>query len=126
MRDGSDFKEPDVGNGSSKVDMTHALTANAGKCNFNTAFLADNAFVFHALIFAAQAFVVFDRAKDTRTEQAVTLRLERTIVDGFRLFDFTERPDIIRSGAGNRNPNLESKALGNHLGLKRFMTSWFM
>src|SRR6185312_8222073 len=33
-----------------------------------------------------------------RAEQAVAFRLERTIVDGFRLFDFAERPgaDLLR------------------------------
>jgi hypothetical protein len=45
-----------------------------------------------ALIFSAQALVILDRAEDLGTEKAVALGLERTIVDGFRLFDFAVRP----------------------------------
>ena len=72
--------------------MAHTLTAYFLKRNFNTAFLADNAAILHALIFAAKAFVVFYRPEDTRAEKAVPLRLERTVVDGFGLFDFPEGP----------------------------------
>ena len=72
--------------------MAHTFAAYFLERNFNTTFLADNAAILHALIFTAQAFVIFDRAKDTCTEQAVTFRLERPVVDGFRLFDLTERP----------------------------------
>ena len=38
--------------------------------HFNAALLAGDALVFHALVFAAQALVVLDRAKDTGAEQA--------------------------------------------------------
>ncbi len=48
--------------------------------------------ILHALVFAAQAFVILDRTEDTRAEQAITLRLERPVVDGFRLLDLTEGP----------------------------------
>jgi hypothetical protein len=41
--------------------------------------------VFQALVLTAQAFVILDRAKDLGAEQAVALRLEGTVVDGFRL-----------------------------------------
>src|SRR6185369_17869538 len=52
----------------------------------------------HALVLAAQALPVGDRAKDARAEQAITLRLEGAVVDGFRLGDFTMRPapDLFR------------------------------
>ena len=75
-----------------QFDVAHTLTTYFLKGNFNTTFLADNAAILHALIFTAEAFVVFDRAKDARTEQAVALWLEGTIVDGFRLFDLAKRP----------------------------------
>src|SRR3546814_5269613 len=48
--------------------------------------------LFHALILAAQAFLVLDRPKDARAEQAVTFGLERAVVDGFGLLDLAERP----------------------------------
>src|SRR5690606_11473695 len=86
------FQEPDMRDRSGEVDMTHAFPANLGYRDFDTAFFADDAFIFHALIFAAQTFVIFYRAKDARTEQTVTFWFERPVVDGFRLFDFTECP----------------------------------
>ena len=70
-----------MGNRRRQVDVTHALAANTGQCDFNAAFLADNTLVFHPLVFAAKTFVVLHRAKYTGAEQAVTLRFERTVVD---------------------------------------------
>ena len=80
--------------------MTHAVTADLGLRDFNAALLADHATVLQALVLAAQAFVVLDRAKDLGAEQAVTLRLEGAVVDGLRLLDFAERPaaDLLRRG----------------------------
>src|SRR3546814_8045450 len=48
--------------------------------------------VFHALVLAAQAFIVLDRAKDARAEQAVPLRLEGAVVDRLRLLDLAVGP----------------------------------
>ncbi|VVN45648.1 hypothetical protein PS624_05759 [Pseudomonas fluorescens] len=86
------FQEPDVGNRRSQFDVRHALTTNLGQCNFNAALLADHTTVLQALVLTAQALVILYRAKDLGAEQTVTLRFERTVVDGFRLFNFTERP----------------------------------
>src|SRR3546814_16484239 len=72
--------------------MAHALAAYFRDLDFDTAFLADDALVFHALILAAQAFIILDRTKDARAEQAVTFGLERAVVDGFGLLDLAERP----------------------------------
>ena len=92
MREGSDFKEPDVCRGARQFDMTHAITADLGQGDFNATLLTDHTTVLEALVLAAQALIVFGRPEDARTEQTVALRLERTIVNGLRLFDFTERP----------------------------------
>ncbi|MNQ82154.1 hypothetical protein D3C85_971980 [compost metagenome] len=81
-----------MGNRRSQFDVRHALTTNLGQRDFNAALLADHTTVLQALVLTAQALVILDRAKDLGAEQAVTLRLERTVVDGFRLFNFTERP----------------------------------
>ena len=48
--------------------MRHALTTHFRLSNFNTTLFADNTAVLHALIFTAQAFVVFGGAKDFCTE----------------------------------------------------------
>ena len=86
------LQEPDVGAGRGQVDVTHALATHLGLRDFNAALLADHTAVLEALVLAAQAFVVLDGAKDLGAEQTVALGLEGTVVDGFRLFHFAERP----------------------------------
>ncbi|MNR31604.1 hypothetical protein D3C85_1491250 [compost metagenome] len=53
-----------------------------------------------ALVLAAQALVVLDRAKDLGAEQAIAFRLERPVVDRFRLLHFTVRPRTDLLGRG--------------------------
>jgi hypothetical protein len=86
------LQEPDMRNRSGQFDMAHALTAHLGNGDFDAALFADDALIFHALIFAAQAFIVLYGAEDARAEQAVTFGLERAVVDRFRLLDFAEGP----------------------------------
>ena len=69
MREGNDFRNQICATGAANFNMAHALAAHFGSGNFHTAFFANNAAIFHAFIFAAQAFVIFDRAKDARAEQ---------------------------------------------------------
>jgi hypothetical protein len=59
----------------------------------------------HALVLAAQAFPIGDGAKNFGTEQTVTLGLERAVVNGFGLGDFTVRPrtDFLRAGQADTN-----------------------
>src|SRR5699024_11943295 len=83
----------------------HALTAHLGLGDLDTAFLADDTAMLHALVLAAQAFVVLHRPEDAGTEQAVTFRLERAVVDGFGLLDFTERPRANRFRGSQSNPD---------------------
>ncbi len=78
-----------VGHASSMWPMRSRRTLVAG--HFNAALLTDHTAVFQALVLTAQALIIFYRPKDTGAEKAVTLRLERTVVNGFRLC-FTERP----------------------------------
>ena len=72
--------------------MTHPVTTNFGLGNFYATFLTNNPPVLEALVFAAQAFVVLDRAKNLGTKQTVTLGLKSAVVDCFRLFDLAKRP----------------------------------
>ena len=83
--------------------MAHALTANFGQRDFNAALFADDAAVLQTLVLTAQAFIVFDRAKNLGAEQAITLRLERAVVDGFWLFYFAIRPGTNFVGRGKSN-----------------------
>ena len=86
------LEEPDVRHWSGQFDVAHTLATDLLQRDFHAAFLADNAAIFHTLIFTAEAFVIFDRAKDTCAEKAVTLWLERAVVDGFWLLDLAKGP----------------------------------
>ncbi|MPM84860.1 hypothetical protein SDC9_131936 [bioreactor metagenome] len=68
-----------------------------------------------ALVLAAQALVVLDRAKNLGAEQAIALRLEGTVVDGFRLLDFTVGPGTDLLGRGEANGNRVEFLLGGYL-----------
>ena len=120
------FQEPDMRNGRGQFDVAHTLAAHLLQRDFDAAFFADNAAIFHALIFAAQAFVILDRAKDTRAEQTVTLRLERPVVDGFGLFDLAEGPRQDPFGRA-RDTLISSNVFAVRSGLNGlFVSSWFI
>ena len=87
----------------SQFDVAHALTAHFGLGHFDAALLADHTAVFQALVLTAQALVIFYRSENTGAEKTVTLRLEGTVVDGFRLFHFTERPGTDHVWRSQRN-----------------------
>src|SRR5437868_7988037 len=72
--------------------MAHPLAADLRDGDLDAALLADDSLVFHALVLAAQAFVILDRTEDARAEQPVTLGLERAVVDRLGLLDLAERP----------------------------------
>src|SRR5690606_13275201 len=98
--------EPDVGDRRGQLYMAHALAAHLLERHFDAALLAHDALVLHALVLAAQAFVVLDRAEDARAEQTVALRLEGPVVDGFRLLDLAVGPRADAFGAGDRDADL--------------------
>ena len=72
--------------------MAHALTTHFSQCHFNAALLANHTAIFEALVLTAQAFVIFDWAKNLGTEKTIALRLESTIVNCFWFTNFTKRP----------------------------------
>src|SRR3546814_18581568 len=84
-----------------QLDMAHTLAPDLRQGDLDAALLADDAAVLHALVLAAQALVILDRAEDPGAEQAVALRLEGPVVDGLRLLDLTIRPgaDTLRRRA---------------------------
>ena len=85
--------------------MPHALAAHLGARDLDAAFVADNTLETNTLIFAARALPVLRGAKDTLTEQAVFLRLERAIIDGFRLRHLAVAPraNLLRAGEADTN-----------------------
>ena len=99
------LQEPDVGDRRGQLDMAHALAADLRDGHLDAALLADDALVLHPLVLAAQALIVLDRTEDARAEQAVTLGLERAVVDRLGLLDLAERPgaDLV----GRRDADLD-------------------
>ena len=81
-----------MGNRSSQLDVTHTLSTDTGLCDLNATAVADNAFITDFLVFTTMTLPVLLRSKDALTEQAVALRLQCSIVDGFRLLDLAVRP----------------------------------
>ena len=94
------LEEPDVRAGRGELDVAEAFATDLGEGDFDAALVADHAAVLHALVLAAEALPVGDRSKDARAEQAVAFGLERAVVDGFRLGDFTMRPRADLLGRG--------------------------
>jgi hypothetical protein len=85
--------------------VAETLTADFGQGDFDAALIADYSAVLHALVLAAEALPVGDRAEDTGAEQAVALGLEGSVIDGLGLGDFAMRPapDFFRGGQRDAN-----------------------
>jgi len=86
------LQEPDMRDRRGQLDMAHALAPDLRERHLDAALLADDALVLHALVLAAQALVILDRAEDARAEQTVTLGLERAVVDRFGFLDLAVGP----------------------------------
>src|SRR5207248_8498102 len=86
------FEEPHVRTRRRQLDVTQTLAAHFRQRDFHAALVADHAAVLHALVLAAQALPVGDRAKNARAEQAVALRLKSAVINGFGLRHLAMRP----------------------------------
>ncbi len=86
-----------MANGSGKFNNTHAFAANFAPGDFHTTSLANDALVLDLLVTTARAFPVLGWAENSLAEKAVALRLERTVIDSFRLLHFIENegPGIV-------------------------------
>src|SRR6185436_14619553 len=91
---------PDVRHGSGELDVAHPLAAYLAAGHLDAAALADDALEARALVLAAVALPVPGGTEDLLAEEAVTLGLERAVVDGLRLLDLAVAPlaDVLRSG----------------------------
>ena len=101
-----------MGDGAGQLDMAHALAADLGDRDFDTALLADDAAMLETLVLAAKALVILDRTEDLGAKQAVTLGLEGTIVDRFRLFDLAIGPGANLGRRGQPDPDRVKVFLG--------------
>src|SRR3546814_13763722 len=68
---------------------------------FPTRRSSDLAAMLQALVLAAQALVVLDRAEDLGAEQTVAFRFERAVVDRLGLADLAKGPRADLFGRGN-------------------------
>ena len=62
-------------NRSSKLDVSHTLTADAGLGYLNSAAITDHTFITDLLILSAMAFPVLTRSENALAEQSVLLWL---------------------------------------------------
>src|SRR3954451_14438734 len=92
------LEEPHVAHRRGERDVAEPFAAHLRLRHLDAALVADHPAVLHALVLAAEALPVGDRAEDLRAEQAVAFRLERAVVDGLRLGDLAEGPllDLLR------------------------------
>src|SRR4029077_4487599 len=94
------LEEPHVRAGGREFNVSEAFAAYFAESDFDTALVADDSAVLHALVLSAQALPVGDGTEDFGAEQTVTFRLEGAVIDGFRLGDFAMGPraDFLRAG----------------------------
>ena len=87
-----------MGDRSGQFDVAHPFSSYFCLCDFYAAAVADDALVADALVLSAVAFPVLRRSEYPLAEQAVALGLQRSVVDGFGLRDFTVGPasDLVR------------------------------
>ena len=108
------LQEPDVRDRRGQRDVAKTLTTHLALNHLDAALLAHDAAVLHALVLAADALVVLHRSEDLRAEQAVTLGLERAVVDGLRLLHFTVRPlaDLLWRGQRDADGGERERVFG--------------
>jgi hypothetical protein len=75
-----------------EFDVAHALAAHARQRHFDAATVADDAAMLDALVLAAGTFPVLDGTENAFAEQAALFRLERAVIDGLGILDFTLAP----------------------------------
>ena len=112
---GNALEIPDVRDRRGQLDVAHALTADLGAGDLDAALVADLTLIADALILAAVAFPVLRGSKNALAEQAVTLGLERAVVDGLGLFHFAGGPGKDHFRGGNADLNCIKRGVAHVL-----------
>ena len=84
--------------GCRQLNEAHAVASHPTLCNLNSTAFTNDAAVTDSLVLTAMTFPILGGTKDLFAEQAIHLRLERAVVDGFRLGHFSNHLSI-RQGA---------------------------
>ncbi len=88
--------------------MAHALAADLAPRHLDAALVALDALITDALVLAAIALEILGRTKDLFAEKAVLFRLQRAVIDRFRLRDLAVGPTA----------NLRRRSQGDSDGVK--------
>ena len=115
---------PNVADRRSELNVAHALASDLRSGDLDAASFTNDAFVFNLLIASASALPVLDRAEDTLTEKTVTLRLERTVVNRFRLLDLTMSPSEDVFPTCDANPDFIEQAYVCHFSPLMYAGYW--
>jgi hypothetical protein len=81
--------------------MPHSLPAHLGLDDLHSTLLANNPSMFHPLIFATIAFIIFSGAEDLCTEEPIFLRFEGPVVDCLRFLHLSMGPRLDLFWRGN-------------------------
>ena len=111
---GDALEVPDMGDRSGELDVAHPLTAHLGPGDLDPTPLADDALEADPLVLAAIAFPVPRGAEDLFAEQAITFRLEGSVIDGLRLLHLTVRPLANLVGGGQADADLVEEVHVEH------------
>ena len=112
---------PNVGHGSSQLNVAHALTTYLRAGHLNATALTHNALEAHALVLTAVALPVLGGAEDTLVEEAVLLGLQGTVVDGLGLLNLTKGPTTDVVGGGEANSHQTKRRFVGHIGPNLFL-----
>src|SRR4030095_2031356 len=89
-----------------QLDVSHSLAPHPRQGHFHTATIANNAFVFYPLVFSAGTFPISCRTKNAFTEKSAFFRLERPVIDRFRVLNFALAPRAHGIARGHANRDL--------------------
>ena len=103
---GHALEEPDMARRHGQLDVAHAFATHTRERHFDAATVADDAAMLDALVFAAGTFPVLDGTENAFAEKAALFRLERAVVDGFGILDFTLAPGADGVGRRERDPDV--------------------
>src|SRR5436305_15171431 len=81
--------------------MPHALPSNTRKSHFHAATIAHDPTMLDAFVLPARTFPILHGPKNTFAKQSALFRLERAVIDRFRVLYFALRPGA--DGIGRRN-----------------------
>ena len=72
-----------------QLDMAHPITTHTRDRHFHAATVANDTFIFDALVFTTGTFVIAHRTENTLAEKTTRLRFECAVVNCFGIFNLS-------------------------------------